>query len=81
MKSIHTSNGNFLIKDLPSLDLVHNDELNNYLFSLKKMRLYHATNEEIQSFMGDEVKTIDYLIYLLKSKGIEICYNTYIFKV
>ena len=39
MKTIETSKCIFYIKDIPSLDLVYNDKLNEYLLSLEIIKL------------------------------------------
>lgn len=53
MKTIETSKCIFYIKDIPSLDLVYNDKLNEYLLSLEIIKLSEITEEQASEIVED----------------------------
>ena len=65
MKQIETSKGKFIVKDIPSLDLVYDDKLNDYLLSLKRIKLSKITEEEASEIVDNSMMNT-------------LCYENYI---
>ena len=71
---IETIKGRFVVKDIPSLDLVYDDKLNDYLFSLKRIKLSEITEEQARGI-------VDYPIILEEIQGGDKMYTYYNYKL
>lgn len=75
-KTIETSKGSFLVKDIPSLDLVYDDKLNDYLLSLKRIKLSEITEEQASEIVQQSIHTDLYAHYVKDIEVNTFCYNS-----